>query len=608
MDIKPSHSPGNKFVQLLCIISLVLIPLCGLQAAISVTPIIGTSELVPGMKGYGLTVFVSNRIERFDVEVMGVLKNARIKGDLIIARLSGGILEKTGVIAGMSGSPVFFNGKLAGAVAFSWSFSKDPIAGITPIGDMLTVLDAKNTTNSQPLPFFPGTGKEKSIGPFEEGSSGHGYELRKVSVPLVFSGLDDRLFKFLSEKFQGSSFLPVQGGSSSGDSEAMLPASNMLQPGSAVAIRMITGDLNLSGVGTVTWNENGKLLIFGHPMFSRGSCNYPVALANVLTVFAGYEISFKIATAGPIVGHTVQDRAYAVSCELGNVPEMIPVHVVQNYQGNDFSYNYKFLPDMQYFQHFLAICIANSMLHDKSPMEKSTFSMRVRIKLSDGNIIEISDVYSDLTTISILYDSLSDVMRPVQELILNPFKKVEPVDVDVRIWQSDVISAAEISDILLESPWEIHPGDILKLQTKFRLYQGKTWSTNLEVHLPENLPEGPLMLFITGARDERMITEMLAPEQFIPKSYQQMLDRISEQDRNNECVVWGLTREPGLVINGEKFPNLPDTRYAILQNSREDSTSPMAMKFKRKTTLPFAVYGFKKIIVQVKKYHYGRDQ
>jgi hypothetical protein len=573
-------------------------------------------EIRPGMKAVGLTVFKASAIEKFDAEILGVLRKVRTQGDLIIARLSGGPLETTGVIAGMSGSPVYISNRLIGAVAFSWSFSKEAIAGITPIADMLTTLDQPPPTNDFPSPdFVPRSGPGGGTGDAgrqakDERYTFSGIELKRVLTPLVFSGVDDRLLEVARSGFEDLSFLPVAGGADGdapGDSSVGATAgTNPFLPGSAVAIRLVTGDVNVSGVGTVTWVDGRRLLIFGHPMFQRGACAFPVALADIVTVFPGYSTSFKIATAGRIVGRTVQDRQYAVSCETGPAPPMLPVTVRQSYRGATKEYSYSVINDYLYLENLLSICVVNSIVHDKAPHEKNSFTIRLAVRLSDGRTVRLSNLYSDLTTVQNIYQGFGELSKAVVSLLLNPFKQVKIERVDVDIQQSDAIHVAAIHDLRLRTPGEICPGDTIELEVGLEIYQGGVWTTNVRVTLPSSLAEGPLTLFVTSAPEERMTDSLLSPDVFKPRTYEQYIEEIENQPKNNEFLVWGIARTPGLVVNGEKFFNLPPSRQAVLSGSREDVVDPMVVKFKNVVATPYNVYDVRKITIQVKKPRFWR--
>lgn len=562
-------------------------------------------SLKPGMKGYGLTVYKGSKIDRFEVEILGVMKNVRTKGDIILAKLSGEPLEKTGVIAGMSGSPVYINEKLIGAVAFSWAFSKEPIAGITPIQDMLGVFEHSDPTNSFiKRDWF----RDYESNPETEKRDNRGSDLQKISTPLVFSGMDDRLFEYVKNQWNQEGFIPMQGGTgTSTDFSGLKDSKTLFQPGSAVAIRLVTGDLNVSGVGTVTYKKDDRILIFGHPMFFRGNCKYPVSTAEIISVFPGYQLSFKLASAGEIVGSTEQDREYAVSCRIGPQPEMVPIRVTQFYSGKTNKYKYNIIDDPLYFGSYLANCVANSIFHDKAPLEKNSYFIKMRINLNDGNVVEWKNLYSELTTVANLMSTLSEMSKPVMQIMINQYKNVSIKSIEVEVDQSDRIHVALIKNMRLLTKGDIFPGDNISIALEMANYQGDSWSTNISVTLPAKLTPGPVMIFATSAREDRLGEEILSSASMIPTTYEQLLQKLSDTPMNNEIVLWGVTREPGLVIEGEKYHNLPQSRYSVLANDREDNSSPMVMRFRKRVPTGYYIFDMRKLMINVKSPRFWRN-
>jgi len=248
-------------------------------------PIMRVDQLRRGMKGVGKTVFQGTRIEEFDVEILGVMRNWNAKSDLILAKLSGkpgGALARTAqVIAGMSGSPVYVGGKLIGAVAYSWSFAKEPIAGITPIEEMLNVMeeDQGEQMGSLPQETYPLVSSQTGIpvpkeivlaNPQVEGLQGA--VLKPIATPLVLSGFDSRVIEQMTPQLVEWGLIPLQGGGTS----AQQSDSFTLEPGSPLGVQLVRGDLNITGIGTLTYRQGNRVVAFGHRMFHFGSASFPM--------------------------------------------------------------------------------------------------------------------------------------------------------------------------------------------------------------------------------------------------------------------------------------------------------------------------------------------
>ncbi|HJQ99183.1 MAG TPA: SpoIVB peptidase S55 domain-containing protein, partial [Candidatus Polarisedimenticolaceae bacterium] len=290
----------------------------------------------PGMKGIGRTVFQGDRIEEFSVEIVGTIPHIGPEQDLILARCSGGPLATTGIMAGMSGSPVFIDGKLIGAVAYSWGFSKEAIAGITPIGEMLAIgargdlsggkrrAGARvawsevlaSTERPADLPAFFAQHLDRLGARPVSGAS--------PALPLAVAGLGAAGIARIAPELTRGGFLPMQ---SSAPSAAAAAAPGALQPGSPVGVKLVRGDVDMTATGTVTWVDGDRLYAFGHPLYGLGEVDLPLTGARIETLLASLERSAKIAVPLGEAGAFRQDRASAIFGKLGASPSMIPIRL-----------------------------------------------------------------------------------------------------------------------------------------------------------------------------------------------------------------------------------------------------------------------------------------
>jgi len=319
------------------------------------TALMSIDEVKPGMVGVGRTVFQGTDLQDFKVQILGVLKNvAAPKRNLILARLEGGPLAETGVIAGMSGSPVYIDGRLVGAVSYSiGAFPKEPIAGITPIGEMIDA--TADSSSPSPSTHRAGTDArlELPITPEHLTSalratydriamfadrpadvqaiglpSGTGVEmgalLRPIATPLVMSGMDRTTTDLVSSMFRDAGFTPVLSGGASGDE----PKSNAPpRPGDPVGVALLGGDGEMGASGTITHIDGDRLYAFGHPFFNFGPTAFPMTRAYVYASLPSLMSSFKIASLGDVIGTVKQDRATAIAGTLGKGPDVIPITI-----------------------------------------------------------------------------------------------------------------------------------------------------------------------------------------------------------------------------------------------------------------------------------------
>src|SRR5437867_4337416 len=288
--------------------------------------ILPLNQIHAGMRGVAYTVFQGTKPESMDVEVLGVLKNANgPKGDIVLVRLGGAKAEYTGVVAGMSGSPVYLNGKLAGALAFRiGEFSKEPIAGVTPISEMLEISALDNTPTSVPV-------QAKSLPSLTSKTSGPGVSgvpvqsfanyLKPIETPLVFSGFSEDAVQKFAPQFASEGVIPVMGVGSASDARQPDP----IEPGSAVSAILVRGDMDIAATCTVTYIDAQHLLACGHPLMQFGTIDLPMTKAQVLATLPSPLNAFKIVNATEPVGAFIQDRHTGIMGEFGKEPEMIPV-------------------------------------------------------------------------------------------------------------------------------------------------------------------------------------------------------------------------------------------------------------------------------------------
>src|SRR5579875_3671052 len=287
-------------------------------------------EVHPGLRGVGRTVFQGNRIEQFQVEILGLLENIAPKQTIILARLSGGPLAETGVLQGMSGSPVYIDGKLLGAVALGFPFSKEPIAGITPIEEMLS-----GSTFLTPA--------DRSHLPPPDRATSYG-DLSEISTPLTLSGFTARTIETFAGQFRKLGFEPRQGLSSGAPAS---PAyTGTVEPGSMISLELLTGDMVISADGTVTYVDGKRVYAFGHRFLDTGSTELPFARADVVTLLPAVNVSFKLSSAREWVGTILSDRSSAVAGEIGRAAHMIPVSIaVHSPETGAHSYNFQVVND-----------------------------------------------------------------------------------------------------------------------------------------------------------------------------------------------------------------------------------------------------------------------
>jgi hypothetical protein len=285
-------------------------------------------DIRPGMHGIGRTVFTGNQIEEFQVEILGVLDNMGPHESIILARLSGGPLERTGVMQGMSGSPVYIDGKLAGAVALAFAFSKEPIAGIRPIEDMIRPVATRAALQAPRTPVaLAGLGPHELLRAFPQPvpASADGAQMADIATPLSFGGFTRATLETFAPQLRALGLEPRQAVSSAGRLDAAMGNPADLQPGSMISVQLLSGDYNVGADGTVTYIDGNRVYAFGHRFLDVGATSLPFARSEVIALVPNTNTSFKLSSAKEWMGTISYDGNTAIAGEFGQRAAMVPV-------------------------------------------------------------------------------------------------------------------------------------------------------------------------------------------------------------------------------------------------------------------------------------------
>src|SRR5277367_5217702 len=352
-------------------------------------------QIHAGMRGVAYTVFQGTKPEAMDVEVLGVLRNANgPKGDVILVRLGGAKVEYTGVVAGMSGSPVYFDGKLAGSVAFRiGEFSKEPIAGVTPIAEMLEISAMDRTPTGVPLEGKTGvTPASKMSGPGSERAPVQDFAnyLKPIETPLVFNGFSDDTVQLFAAKFAAAGIVPVMGAGSVSDEKQPQP----LEPGSAVSAILVRGDMDIAATCTVTYMDTEHLLACGHPLMQFGMVDLPMNKAQVLATLPSPLNAFKIVNATEAVGAFVQDRHTGILGEFGKKPDMIPVTLTIHGESSDKQFHYEVLNNARLSPVAMMATVFNALHGVNEYGEETTYHMNGHISVNGYPDVALQDMFA----------------------------------------------------------------------------------------------------------------------------------------------------------------------------------------------------------------------
>lgn len=608
----------NVFAAVMAVL-VILLPCTGISVAARDTEFMTVDKLKPGMKGTGKTVFLGTEISEFGVEILGVLKNIYPDGDMILARLDNELLDRTGLIAGMSGSPVYIDGKLIGAVAYGWGFTKETIAGITPIEEMLAVLDS----DADIKPFAWGEKQFKykikepiSIGRYKYGeilinpkdspvSSSYSPStivLNSIATPVMVSGFAPEILRKLEPTFRNFGLMPVQSGAGTDRIR------RRLLPGAVVGVQLLSGDCQLSALGTVTLCRDGKVLAFGHPFLASGKVDFPMTCGSILSIVPSQFISFKLGSSGPAVGRITRDTRTAISGEVGKFARLIPVHIRVKTDDGKKEFDYRMVHDDFWAPSLLNWCLMNSAA-DAGGMGEKSASVNMRIRLADiREPVSFENIFSmplpvSETVLHAFLGSLSwqqKLSDSLKQLMENPFRKVCVENINVEVEISDKPVTASIERIRVDKN-EAAPGEDLKLSIILKPYESDYVTLRTSIRIPGDLPEGKITIYVCDAGSSLQMTRAVSPEKNKPHSFEQLIDIMQEVGKNNEIMVKVFLPRSGVLIHGEELPSLPGSLVDIMASSKETGIGHLAGEICRRIQTQWVITGCHQLEVMVKK-------
>ncbi|MBI3893157.1 MAG: hypothetical protein HY303_16685 [Candidatus Wallbacteria bacterium] len=472
------------------------------------------SEIKPGMKGHGLTVFSGTEPERFEAEAVAVLKNALPGQDLILVRCSGHDLEKTGIIAGMSGSPIYFDGRLAGALSYAWTFGKEPIAGVTPIASMLDDMKRSSSPAS--------------------GTTG----LRRLSSPLLVSGFTPTLLEALKKRVGSLGLVPVLG-SGSAQPGPVPPARPV--PGGAIGVELIRGDWNASAVGTITHVDGDRVLAFGHPLFGLGPVAVPATGATVHTIFSSSYLSFKFASPLGSLGSLVEDRQSCIVVRRGEEPRMVPVKLrTRNVRtGRNQVFALEVVDNAKLTPSLVLESAANALDAAEATSDDLTAEVRLRARLRDGRELELSDRFDNGRNGPFNLASFA----PFLELPDNSYAPAFLASIEADLELLPGRATAEILDAY-PSVRQARAGETFLVQVAVKPYGKPAQTLGVPVVMPAGAPEGLVRVDIDGGA-------AIAPDLARPEDLDGLLKYVQARNRATDLVV--SVEEPGRVLDHRGF-------------------------------------------------------
>ncbi len=551
-------------------------------------------QVKPGMRATGYTVFIGKEPKPFELEILGVLKGfPNPRQSAVLSRLLGDELNHTGVFQGMSGSPVYIDGKLLGAVAFGYQFAKDPIAGITPIQHMIDVFEQRQVKDPKDQ---PETGQPRSIS-FSEiafnqdskefadfvkgavgmagmagvtssgqavGAPGGAQVLMPIATPLAINGVAPEVIARFAPFFQSLGFAPVAGAASAAEISDLKKAdANTLKPGSTIVVPLVRGDYSLAAAGTVTYRDGNRIYAFGHPFLSLGVSDFPMHEGEVVTVMSSNASSFKLSYPTAMVGSMRGDRSTGIYGELGVAPSMIPVEIIMHTsRGDNQVYRFDVIADRFLTPILIQMTVLSTIASTERTLGDSTLQLRGKIRLKDQPEINLENRLS--VSLNAPLAAAFAISQPISTIFNSGFKNLQFEKITYEITSRDARSTGQL-DRLWVNRTDVKRGEKLEIQAFARTEGGSEYVERIEVEIPQDAPIGQLQIMVG---DGATVQASEPRTGFTPKSLDQLARELNRIRKSDRLFVRLSRTESGVVIKNEEMPSLPPSVLATLGSDR----------------------------------------
>jgi hypothetical protein len=575
------------------------------------------SQIHKGMKGYGVTVFEGTRLDRFDVEILGVLNNIGPGQDLILAKVDSPVVQRAGVIAGMSGSPVYIDGKVIGALAYSWQFAKEPVAGITPIAQMLKIAEAGGGHNAAV------TAARMSAGDFLKAIAEHKTDelfakmqnglagaspastmsgAKPIAVPLSLSSFAPETVSRFAPWLDAMGFVAVPSGSTSASTAAAVKTGNeQFKPGDPIGAVLLNGDFNVAATGTVTVVDGNEIYAFGHPFLDMGEVSFPMAKSEIVTVMPSLASSFKFANTGAIVGAFKQDRANGIMGTVGKSADMIPIDLTVEGSGPAKNYHVNIVRHSQLSPLILAMAADSVVANAQRAAGERTVMLESEIKLKGfDQPIVLHEGWAGAQARQAIPQYLAIVAG---YLMSNEFRQADIESVKLHLRHDDGLKIAKLMEASIDTPAKgrINAGDTVKVRTVLKPFRGEPFTETFEVKIPDNQPPGQAYLLVGSGSLMNQIDFSLVPPD--PRTLEQVLAVLQRLRPSTDLTLGLYSQSDGAVMNGVYLPDLPPTMRAVVAADTSNGAQA-AVKYhpaaKQAHPLGYIVDGALKIDIDIK--------
>ncbi|HSO75757.1 MAG TPA: SpoIVB peptidase S55 domain-containing protein [Blastocatellia bacterium] len=543
-------------------------------------------QVRPGMKGHGMSVFQGSKPERFEVEVLGTLKGMpNPKMAIVIARLSGPLVERTGVFAGMSGSPVYIDGKLVGAVAYAFPFAKEPIAGITPIKHMIGVFEQggeESPRSGQRVSFKTLIGAADGSSAADYSSTAQaqaqtvsggaltpyvGQTMVPIATPVTFSGISQATVDMFASDLKRLGIQPIAGiggGSSLGPMVAF--NDQTLAAGSSVSVQLVRGDFTIDASGTVTYRDGERIYAFGHPFLSSGRTSWPMSESSVVTVVPNVNNSFKLSSGGNLVGSIHQDRSTGVFGQLGDKPQMVPVRLTVHTSRNKTEvYNFEIVSDGFLTPLLTRMTMFSAIAATERQLGNQTLKLTGRITINGQPDVVLDNSFSAANGAAMF--AVNAVAQPLAVLFNSGFSVLDMKGIDIDITSTDTRSSGSLNRLWIDKT-EARRGESIEIQAFARHDNGAEFVERIPLVIPADAPIGPLVILVGDGASMNLAERAQPSADFTPRDLSQLVRAINKLKKNNRLYLKVLRAGTGAIVNNEEMPVLPPSVLATLGSQR----------------------------------------
>jgi hypothetical protein len=532
------------------------------------TQIMKVDEVRPGMKGIGYTVFQGTKPESMGVEVLGVLHNMNgPKSDVVLVRLLGNKAEFTGVVAGMSGSPVYIDGKLLGAIAYRiGQFSKEPIAGVTPIEQMLEINEF-----DQSVPQGGGTSvaratvASKTSTPGAEDSNpiqSYAQYLTPIDAPFVFNGFNEAAIRQFAPQLSSMGITPVMGVGSASKEKQPEP----LVPGSAVSAILVRGDMDVAATCTVTYMDKDHLLACGHPLMQYGMVDMPMTKANVVATLASPLNAFKIINTTEPVGAFVQDRHTGILGRFDREPKMIPVTLSIHGPSGPREYHYEVLNNAKLTPVMMMTTVYNALMGMNQYGEETTYRMNGRIHVNGFTDVRMTNMFSPVDATPTAYAVAMALGEHFGRIYDNPFEAPTVSGVTLEFDLERERRAAVLESARTDVT-EARPGDEITIEAVLRPYRGDRIVRRIPVRVPTSAPKGSLRILVSDAETldrSRRSTPAMGRRMDLHST----IEILNKEHLNDHLYVSLLEANPQATVEDKVMPAVPLSVMNVMEGMR----------------------------------------